>query len=184
MMRETTMTKTEEMLTEMKTLLDSERTFGMYVKAKKMKSMLVHLEDQLKVELDELIEYREWKNQLIDQAHEEASVIRRKAEEEVYQQNVTQKANQYAKQIVEKAEYEANNTIAEAKEKRKKILIHTHSYIDNLLDGMEKGYSEQKDTLSKNREALRISLVEEMELDVHSVGEEKEETEAEIKTEA
>ncbi|QST03000.1 hypothetical protein IMZ31_20855 (plasmid) [Pontibacillus sp. ALD_SL1] len=162
-------TKTEQVLEKMKASLDAERSFGMYIKAKRFKELLMELETEFKSDFKDLADVYELRDQIVKErdrilreAEEEAELIRSRAENAVQEADIAKEAERYAHDIVIEAEKEVAEKQEEVDAYSKNVIVRTHRYLDQMLDTINKEFGEYQDKLHENRETLRKNLVEEI----------------------
>ena len=118
----------------------------------------------IKEDLDELNKIKERETKILEEAQAEAEHIRKRAREEVENQDIAKHAREYAKEIMQKAQKKAQNMLDEAQDLRNQLVVNSHKYVDTLFDDYEKQLIEQQQTINHNRDQIRLSLEKKMEV--------------------
>lgn len=151
---------------EIEGYVDSGRSvgFGTFVKSTILNRHLNELKNIIEEQLLHANSILEQEQTIIRQARLQAKEIVESAKDEVMNQDIAQQAENYARDLVLKAQEEAKEKIKNASDLRQKMLINSHKYLENLFTEMEQQLLEQRQIISDNRDEIRDSLQKKIDL--------------------
>lgn len=140
------------------------------VSAKEVNQHLQELKQALDKDLVEAKKIKEARNQIIDEAREEAEYILQTARAQVENQDLIKQANEYAREIGIDAQKRADEIIHRAEKHGEELIIGIYEYVQGLcgdVEGMFVNVEQQvkmvRDKLTENREQMRDVVQEKME---------------------
>lgn len=170
------LTKTEQKISEIETYIDNCNPIlnRALVSPKELKMYFEELKSMIVADLKESIDIKQRKEEMIKEAELEAERIRQAARDELQRDPVVKQAKAYAKEIIHKAQKDAETTLIEAKKLRDELVINGHQYVDHMLteiekefthvlSEVEKEFTEKRSIIIQNREQLRNSLEKKVE---------------------
>lgn len=163
-----TITRSEQKIIEIESYLETEKIhlppLGAFVKKKKMDEFLNELKAEVFEDLSELNDIKQMKERIILEAQEEADRIRQELRMEIERQDIAIQAREISRDMIQKAQTKAESILVEAKELRNQLIVNSHKYVDNLMADFEKDLVETQEKMTQNREQLRSSLDNKMEM--------------------
>lgn len=153
-------------LKEIEGFIDAGKTvpFGTLVNTKAMNAHIEELKGIVSSQIKDAQAILSREAEIIQEAEEEARQIVERTKYEIMNQDIAHQAEDYARNLVAKAQEEAKDKIKNASDLRTKMLISSHKYLENLFDEMEQQLIETKNLIADNRDEIRDSLQKKIEM--------------------